>query len=63
MNNRPLSDLRNKHTEIKQDYMNFESAKGILHDLSNLDLVEMEKEAGRLHALKKFGNGERYGTD
>ena len=96
MNIRPVSDLRNKYTEIEQDlattnavYLtkngygvavimgideysrltgavpksshkkkkSSKSARGLLHDLANPDLMAMEKDAGRLHALQKFGNG------
>ena len=96
MDIRPVSDLRNKYTEIEQALetsneifltkngygasviMSVEayskltgttplpprkrkkhtkSARGILHDLANPELRKMEKDAGRLHAIQKFGKG------
>ena len=96
MDIRPVSDLRNKYTEIEQALANTDaifltkngygaavimsvdeyhrlagstpvppakhkkktsSARGILHHLANPELRKLEKDAGRLHAMKKFGNG------
>ena len=96
MDIRPVSDLRNKYTEIEQalattdaifltkngygaavilsldEYCrltgrkpeppqklkkNEKSARGLLHDIANPELRKLEKDAGRLHAIQKFGNG------
>lgn len=95
MNIRPVSDLRNKYTEIEQDLATSStifltkngygaavlmsvdeyakltgrmpevpkkkkktsSARGYLSDIANPDLRALEKDAGRLYVLEKYGNG------
>lgn len=34
------------------------SSRGFLHSYANPSLIDKEKEAGKIHAIKKYGNGE-----
>ncbi|MBQ0041220.1 MAG: type II toxin-antitoxin system Phd/YefM family antitoxin [Clostridiales bacterium] len=96
MDIRPVSDLRNKYTEIEQALANTDaifltkngygaavimsvdeyhrlvgstpvppikrnkrtkSARGILREYANPDMIEHEHEAIKLHVMKKYGQG------
>lgn len=49
------NQVLNKQKKTKK---NNDSKRGFLHKYANPDLIPLEKDASRLHVLKKYGNQE-----